>query len=83
MSRRTIVSLAASVIIGIACIATVSTDAFAYRAGEGRAGIHHGGVHHAVAVRRGVGAGVATAGAAAVGAYHAPRCGFLPLPPCY
>jgi hypothetical protein len=23
------------------------------------------------------------AGAAAAGAYHAPRCGFLPLPPCY
>jgi len=90
MSRRTIVSLAASIIVGIACIATVSTDAFAYRAGVGRAGVgragvHHGGVHHGAAVRRGVavGAGAATAGAAAAGAYHAPRCGFLPLPPCY
>jgi hypothetical protein len=85
MSRRTIVSLAASIIVGIACIASVSTDAFAYRAGVGRAGVHHGGVHHGAAVRRGVavGAGAATAGAAAVGAYHAPRCGFLPLPPCY
>ena len=85
MSRRTIVSLAASIIVGIACIATVSTDAFAYRAGVGRAGVgragvHHGGVHHGAAVRRGVAVG---AGAAAAGAYHAPRCGFLPLPPCY
>ena len=85
MSRRTIISLAASIIVGIACIATVSTDAFAYRAGVGRAGVHRGGVHHGAAVRRGVavGAGAATAGAAAAGAYHAPRCGFLPLPPCY
>ena len=85
MSRRTLISVAASVIVGIACIATVSTDAFAYRAGVGRAGVgragvHHGGVHHGAAVRRGVAVG---AGAAAAGAYHAPRCGFLPLPPCY
>ena len=85
MSRRTIISLAASIIVGIACIATVSTDAFAYRAGVGRAsvgraGVHHGGVHHGAAVRRGVAVG---AGAAAAGAYHAPGCGFLPLPPCY
>ena len=85
MSRRTIISLAASIIVGIACIATVSTDAFAYRAGVGRAGVgragvRHGGVHHGAAVRRGVAVG---AGAAAAGAYHAPRCGFLPLPPCY
>ena len=42
MSRRKIFSLAASVIIGIACIATISTDAFAYRGGRvgvGRAGV--------------------------------------------
>jgi hypothetical protein len=86
MSRRTIVSLAAFIIVGIACIATVSTDAFAYRAGVGRAGvgragIHHAGVHHhGAAVRRGaaVGVGAASAGVAAAGAYHAPRCGFLP-----
>lgn len=32
MSRSTI-SVAASVIIGIACVATISTDAFAYRRG--------------------------------------------------
>jgi len=31
MSRRTLISLAASVIVGIACIVTVSTDAFARR----------------------------------------------------
>ena len=33
MSRRTIISLAASVIIGIGFVGTVSTDASAYRAG--------------------------------------------------
>src|SRR6202166_3543652 len=82
MSRRTIVSVAGSVIIGIGCIATISTDAFAYRgggrAGVGRAGVYHGGVHRAsvyrggvyrgAAVRRGVAVGV---GAAAVGTYRA------------
>ena len=96
MSRRTIVSLAASVIISIACIATISTDAFAYRrgVGVGRAGVYHGGVHRAVyrggvyrgaAVRRGlaVGVGAAAVGAAAAGAYYAPRCGYYPNPPCY
>jgi hypothetical protein len=84
MSRRTIFSLAASVIIGIGCIATISTDAFAYRggrAGVGRAGVHHGGayrgaayrggVYRGAAVRRGVavGVGAAAVGAAAYGAY--------------
>jgi hypothetical protein len=82
MSRRTIFSLAVSAIIGIGCIAMISTDAFAYRgggrAGVGRAGAYHGGVHRAgvyrggvyrgAAVRRGVAVGV---GAAAVGAYGA------------
>ena len=61
MSHRTIFSLAASVIIGIGCIATISTDAFAYRGGRvgvGRAGVHHagvyrGGVYRGAAVRRG------------------------------
>jgi hypothetical protein len=87
MSRRTIVSLAASVIIGIACIATISTDAFAYRrgVGVGRVGVHHGGVYRGAAVRRGVavGVGAAAVGAAAAGAYYAPRCGYYPYPPCY
>jgi len=96
MSRRTLISLAASVIVGIACIATISTDAFAYRrgVGVGRAGVYHGGVHRAVyrggvyrgaAVRRGVavGVGAAAVGAAAAGAYYAPRCGYYPYAPCY
>jgi hypothetical protein len=83
MSRRNIISLAASVVIGIACIATVSTDAFAYRrgVGVGRVGV---GVHRVAPVRRGVAVGVAVgAGAAAAGAYYAPRCGYYPYPPCY
>lgn len=83
MSRRTIFSLAASVIIGIACVATISTDAFAYRGGGrvgvGRAGAYHGGAYRGAAyrgaayrgVRRGVavGVGAAAVGAAAYGAY--------------
>jgi hypothetical protein len=84
MSRRTIFSLAASVIVGIACISMISTDAFAYRGGRvgvGRAGVHHagvyrggvyrGGVYRGAAVRRGVavGVGAAAVGAAAYGAY--------------
>ena len=89
MSRRRIFSLTASVIIGVACIATISTDAFAYRggrAGVGRVGVHHGGAYHGAyrgaAVRRGVAVGV---GAAAVGAaaYGATRCGYYPYGPCY
>ena len=94
MSRRTIISIAASVIIGVGCIATVSTDAFAYRgggrAGVGRAGVYHGGVHRGgvyrgAAVRRGVavGVGAAAVGAAAYGAYGAYRCGYYPYRPCY
>ena len=96
MSRRSLISLAASVIVGIACVATISTDAFAYRrgVGVGRAGVYRGGVHRAVyrggvyrgaAVRRGVavGVGAAAVGAAAAGAYYAPRCGYYPNPPCY
>lgn len=96
MSRRTIVSLAASVIIGIACIATISTDAFAYRrgVGVGRAGVYHGGVYRGgvyrggvyrgAAVRRGVavGVGAAAVGAGAGAAYGAYRCGYYPNPPC-
>ena len=94
MSRRTIISVAASVIIGVGCIATISTDAFAYRgggrAGVGRAGVYHGGVHRGgvyrgAAVRRGmaVGVGAAAVGAAAYGAYGAYRCGYYPYRPCY
>jgi hypothetical protein len=86
MSRRTIVSLAASVLIGIACVATVSTDASAFRrgVGVGRVGVGHVGIHRGVyrgaAVRRGVAVGV---GAAAVGAAAYARCGYYPYPACY
>jgi hypothetical protein len=90
MSSRTILSVAASVIIGVGCVATISNDAFAYRGGGGRAGVHHGGVYHGgvyrgAAVRRGVavGVGAAAAGAAAYGAYGAYRCGYYPYPACY
>jgi hypothetical protein len=98
MSRRKIFSLAASVIIGIACIATISTDAFAYRGGRvgvgrvgvgrvgvARAGVYRGGVYRGAAVRRGVavGVGAAAVGAAAYGAYGAARCGYYPYQPCY
>lgn len=92
MSRRTIFLLAASVVVGIACTAMISNDAFAYRggrAGVGRVGVHHGGAYRAgvyrgAAVRRGVavGVGAAAVGAAAYGAYG-PRCGYYPNPPCY
>ena len=83
MSHRSMISLAASIIVGMACAATVSTDAFAFR---GRAGVGVGrpGVHHVyrAPVRRGVRAGVAIGvGAAAAGA--AARCGYYPYPPCY
>jgi hypothetical protein len=91
MSRKTIVSLAASILIGIACVATVSTDASAFRrgVGVGRVGVGHVGVHRGVyrgayrgaAVRRGVAVGVGV-GAAAAGAHYA-RCGYYPYPACY
>jgi hypothetical protein len=92
MSRRTIFSLIASIVVGIACVAMISNDAFAYRGGRvgvGRVGVHHGGAYRAgvyrgAAVRRGVavGVGAAAVGAAAYGAY-APRCGYYPYQPCY
>ena len=92
MSHRSIISVFASVIVGIGCMAMISSDAFAYRggrAGVGRAGVYHGGayrggVYRGAAVRRGVavGVGAAAVGAAAAGAYYAPRCGY-PNPPCY
>jgi hypothetical protein len=93
MSRRTIVSLAASVIIGTACVATISTDASAYyRRGVGvyhggvyRGGVYRGGYYRGAPVARGVaiGVGAAAVGAAAAGAYYAPRCGYYPYGPCY
>ena len=99
MSRRSIVSLAASAIIGIGCIAMISTDAFAYRGGRAgvhrgggayhggvyRGGVYRGGVYRGAPIARGVavGVGAAAVGAAAAGAYYAPRCGYYPNPPCY
>src|SRR6266851_5497639 len=65
MSRRTLTSLAASVIVGVACIATVSTDAFAYRrgvAGVARGGVYHGGVNRVGVNRVGIGYGGAGIG---------------------
>jgi hypothetical protein len=83
MSRRSIVSLAASLIVGSVCVATISTDASAYyRRGVGvyHGGVYRGGVYRGGAYRgayyrggyyRGVRPGVAVGaavGAAAVGA---------------
>jgi hypothetical protein len=83
MSRRIIISLAASVIIGIGFIGTISTDASAYyrggvyRGGVYRGGIYRGGIYRGVrpGVAVGIGAaavGAAAVGAAAAGAYYAP-----------
>ena len=94
MSYRTVISIAAAAILGIAC---VSTDALAYRGGVRAGGIRAGGVHvggvyrggayRGAYVRRGMGVGV---GAAAVGAamiapryYNSVACGYYPYPPCY
>jgi hypothetical protein len=44
MSLRTIVLIAASLIIAVACVATVSTDTFARDAQMNR--LHHKGTHH-------------------------------------
>jgi hypothetical protein len=73
MSRRAILSLAASAIIGIGLAGTISTDASAYRAGAYRGGVYRGGVYRGGVYRggyyRGVRPGVAVGiGAAAVGA---------------
>jgi hypothetical protein len=94
MSRRTLMSLAASVIFGIGFIVTISTEASAYYRGVYRGGVYRGGVYRGgyYGVRPGVAVGAAV-GAAAVGAaaagayyapgYYAPRCGAYPYPPCY
>jgi hypothetical protein len=89
MSYRTVISVAAAAVLGIAC---VSTDALAWRGGAYRAGgvrvggVYRGGIYRGAYVRRGVGVGL---GAAAVGAavaapyYGRPACGYYPYPPCY
>jgi hypothetical protein len=86
MSRRRIISLAASVIIGIGFIGTISTDASAYyRGGVYRGGIYRGGIYRGVrpGVAVGIGAaavGAAAVGAAAAGAYYAPGYYEAPAP---
>src|SRR5436190_18348350 len=91
MSRRTI-ALALSVVFGIGFLATISTDASAYRRGVGvyRGGVYRGGVYRGVRPGVAVGIGAAAVGAAALGAaaygprYYAPQaCGYYPYPPCY
>ena len=69
MSRRTIMSLAATAIIGIGFIGAVSSEASAYyRGGVYRGGVYRGGVYRG-GYYRGVRPGVAVGiGAAAVGA---------------
>src|SRR6516162_9456746 len=69
MSRRTILSLAASAIIGIGLAGTIATDASAYRAGVYRGGAYRGGVYRG-GYYRGVRPGVAVGVAAAAGAYY-------------
>jgi hypothetical protein len=84
MSRRTILSLAASVILGIGFVGTISTDASAYRAGVARGGVYRGGVYRGVrpgvAVGIGAAVGAAAVGAAAAGAYYAPGYYGAPAP---
>jgi len=89
MSSRFIVSLAASVIVSIVCVATISTDAFAYRRGVGvgrvggyHGGVYRGGVYRGAAVRRGVAVGAGATAVGAAGAYGAYRCGYYPYRPC-
>jgi hypothetical protein len=85
MSYRTVISIAAAAILGVAC---VSTEALAYRAGGVyRGGAYRGGAYRGGYVGRGVGVGI---GAAAVGAavlapryYNRAACGYYPYPACY
>jgi len=87
MSYRTVISIAAAVTLGIACI---STDALAYRGGARVGGVYRGGAYRGGYARRRVGVGVGVGiGAAAVGAaivapryYNSIGCGYYPNPPC-
>jgi hypothetical protein len=89
MSYRTVLSIIAAAILGIACVSTeASAYRGVYRAGGVRVGgVYGGGVYRGAYVRRGVGVGM---GAAAVGAavaapyYYGRRaCGYYPYPSCY
>ena len=89
MSYRTVISIAAAAILGVAC---VSTDALAYRGrarmgGVHAGGVHAGGVYRGGAYQRGIGVGI---GAAAIGAavavpryYNSVACGYYPYRRCY
>jgi hypothetical protein len=88
MSLRVVISVAVVTVLGVA---SVSTEAFAYRAvhrgGAVRVGgVYRGGAYRGAYVRPGVRVGV---GAAAVGAavaapyyYGRPACGYYPYGPC-
>ena len=80
MPYRTIMSMVAAAVLGIAC---VSTDALA-RGGARVGGAHVGGVH-AGGVHRGVGVVRHPVAAVGVGAAvrGAAQCGYYPYPPCY
>ena len=82
MSRRSIVSLAATIIIGSACI-VIASDTFAYSSGGipiWQPGEYRGGVYRAYH-RRGYYRGAV--GAAAARGYYVPRCGYSPYGPCF
>jgi hypothetical protein len=87
MSRRSIVSLAATVTIGSACIVTNDASAYSssgipiWQPGVYRGGVYRGGGYRGAYYRGGHYRGVV--GAAAAGAYYAPRCGYYPYGPCY
>lgn len=80
MSRRSIVSLAATVMIGSACLVTISNDAAAYSSsgiaiwqpGVYRGGVYRGGGYRGAYYRGACYRGAV--GAAAVRAYYARRC---------
>jgi hypothetical protein len=76
MSRRIMISLAATALLGTAFISS-DVSARVYRGAGARVGVAHGGVYRGAVVRRGVGIGVGAAavGAAAYGACRAWQCG--------
>jgi hypothetical protein len=88
MSRRSIVSIVATVIIGSACVVSISNDASAYSSsgipiwqpGVNRGSVYRGGGHRGAYHRGGYYRGAV---GAAAGAYYAPRCGYYPYGPCY
>jgi hypothetical protein len=66
MSRRTLISLCASIIVGIGCAAMISDEALAYRAAyRGGAVAYRGGAYRGAAYR-----GAAYRGTAYRGAYY-------------